>query len=82
MTLGLSSRTGPFGDPNLGRKSPLVQFTAHSSESFSVQGRDGGGEGWGESPTKNFWKFLCVRSTGLEQGRDVEGCSCWGSGLI
>lgn len=77
--MGLSSRTGPFGGPYMGRKPPLVQFTAHSSESFSVQGRDGG---MGESPTKNFWKFLCVRSTGLEQGRDVEGCSCWGVGLI
>lgn len=75
MTLGLSSRTGPFGGPYMGRKPPLVQFTAHSSESFSVQGRDGG---MGESPTKNFWKFLCVRSTGLEQGRDVEGCSFLG----
>jgi len=43
MTLGLSSRTGPFGGPYLGRKPPLVPFTAHSSGSFSVQGRDGGG---------------------------------------
>ena len=42
MTLGLSSRTGPFGGPYLGRKPPRVPFTAHSSESFSVQGRDGG----------------------------------------
>jgi len=38
--------------------------------------------GGGVSDKEFLEVFLCVRSTGLEQGRDVEGCSCWGVGLI
>lgn len=38
--------------------------------------------GLGVSDKEFLEVFLCVRSTGLEQGRDVEGCSCWGVGLI
>jgi hypothetical protein len=79
MTLGLSSRTGPFGVPTWDG-SLLSSNSQHTAQSpFRSRVAMGG---VGESPTKNFWKFLCVRSTGLEQGRGVEGCSCWGSGLI
>lgn len=79
MTLGLSSRTGPFG-AQLGTE--VSSRPIHSTQLRVLFGPGSRWGGVGESPTKNFWKFLCVRSTGLEQGRDVEGCSCWGVGLI
>jgi len=31
---------------------------------------------------KEFLEVFVCKINSLEQGRDVEGCSCWGVGLI
>ena len=64
--------------PNLGR-SLLSSPSQHTAQSpFRSRVAMGGGS----LRQRFFGSFLCVRSTDLEQGRDVEGCSCWGVGLI